>query len=39
VRGEETVALLSHRPGLFADGEVAAEVAGVARLALENERL
>ncbi|MEA2136604.1 MAG: hypothetical protein QOC68_4514 [Solirubrobacteraceae bacterium] len=39
VRGEETVALLSHRPGLFADGAIAAEVAGAARLALENERL
>ena len=39
VRGEETVALLLHRPGLFADGEVPAEVAGAARLALDNERL
>ena len=39
MRGEETVALLSHRPGLFADGEGAAEVAGAARLALDNERL
>ena len=39
VRGSETVALLSHRRGLLEDPGLADEVAGAARLALENERL
>jgi len=39
VRRGRTVALLSHRPGLLADPALAEDVAGVARLALEHERL
>ena len=39
VREGETVALLSHRPGLLDDPALAEEVAAAARLALENERL
>ena len=39
VREGETVALLSHRPGLLGDPALAEEVATAARLALENERL
>jgi signal transduction histidine kinase len=39
VRGGEDVALLSHRPGLLDDPDLADEVAAAARLALENERL
>ena len=39
VRDGETVALLSHRPGLLDDPALAEEVAATARLALENERL
>src|SRR5215204_5228502 len=39
VRGGENVALLSHRPGLLDDPDLADEVAAAARLALENERL
>jgi signal transduction histidine kinase len=39
VRGGESVALLSHRPGLLDDPDFADEVAAAARLALENERL
>jgi signal transduction histidine kinase len=39
VRGGQQVALLSHRPGLFAEPALAEEVAATARLALDNERL
>jgi signal transduction histidine kinase len=39
VREGETVALLSHRPGLLDDPALAEEVVAAARLALENERL
>jgi signal transduction histidine kinase len=39
VRGGQQVALLSHRPGLFAESALAEEVAATARLALDNERL
>ena len=39
VRNGQTVALLSHRPGLLDDSALAEEVAAAARLALENERL
>lgn len=39
VRSGQTVALLSHRPGLLDDPALADEVAAAARLALENERL
>jgi signal transduction histidine kinase len=39
VRGGERVALLSHRPGLLDDPDLADEVAAAARLAFENERL
>jgi signal transduction histidine kinase len=39
VRGGESVALLSHRPGLLVDPDLADEVAAAARLAFENERL
>jgi signal transduction histidine kinase len=39
VRGDEEVALLAHRRGLMDDPVLAEEVAGAARLALENERL
>ena len=39
VRGDEEVALLAHRRGLLDDPALAKEVAGAARLALENERL
>jgi signal transduction histidine kinase len=39
VRGGQQVALLSHRPGLFAEPALAEEVAVAARLALDNERL
>jgi signal transduction histidine kinase len=39
VRGGESVALLSHRPGLLDDPDLANEVAAAARLAFENERL
>ena len=39
VRGGESVALLSHRPGLLDDPDLTDEVAAAARLALENERL
>jgi signal transduction histidine kinase len=39
VREGETVALLSHRPGLLDDPALAEEVARAASLALENERL
>jgi signal transduction histidine kinase len=39
VRGDEEVALLAHRRGLLDDPVLAEEVAGAARLALENERL
>jgi signal transduction histidine kinase len=39
VRGEQQVALLSHRPGLLAEPALAEEVAATARLALDNERL
>jgi signal transduction histidine kinase len=34
-----TLAIIAHRPGLFVDPGLAEEVASVARLALENERL
>lgn len=39
VRGGESVALLSHRPGLLDDPDLTDEVAAAARLAFENERL
>jgi signal transduction histidine kinase len=39
VRGGESVALLSHRPGLLDDPDLTNEVAAAARLAFENERL
>jgi signal transduction histidine kinase len=39
VRGRTEVAFLGHRPGLLDDPGLAEEVAGAARLALENERL
>ena len=39
IRGEETLALLSHRPGLLNDPALAEEVARAAHLALEHERL
>jgi signal transduction histidine kinase len=39
VRDGQEVALLSHRPGLLDDPGLVEEVAGAARLALENERL
>ncbi len=39
VREGETVALLSHRPGLLDDPALTDEVVAAARLALENERL
>ena len=39
VRGGQQVALLSHRPGLFAEPALVEEVAATARLALDNERL
>jgi signal transduction histidine kinase len=39
VRGGQQVALLSHRPGLFAEPALAEEVAAAARLALDHERL
>jgi signal transduction histidine kinase len=39
VRGRREVALLGHRPGLLDDPGLVEEVAGAARLALENERL
>ena len=39
IRGAETLALLSHRPGLLNDPALAEEVARAAHLALEHERL
>jgi signal transduction histidine kinase len=39
IRGEQTLALLSHRPGLLNDPALAEEVARAAHLALEHERL
>jgi signal transduction histidine kinase len=39
VRDDETVALLSHRPGLLDDPGLVEEIAAAAHLALENERL
>ena len=39
VRDGQQVALLSHRPGLLDDPGLAEELAGAARLGLENERL
>jgi signal transduction histidine kinase len=39
IRGEEKLALLSHRPGLLNDPAPAKEVARAAHLALEHERL
>ena len=39
IRGNETLALLSHRPGLLNDPALAEEVARAAHLALEHERL
>jgi signal transduction histidine kinase len=39
VRGAHEVALLAHRPGLLDDPTLVEEVAGAARLALENELL
>jgi len=39
VRGEGTVAVLVHRPGLLDDAGLVEEVTAAARLALENERL
>ena len=39
VRNDETVALLSHRPGLLDDPGLVEEVAATAHLALENEQL
>ncbi|GAA3563736.1 sensor histidine kinase [Kribbella ginsengisoli] len=39
VRHGETVALVTHRPGLLDDPQLAGEIAGAARLALDHERL
>ena len=39
VSGGRSLAVIAHRPGLFADPALAEEVASAARLALENERL
>jgi signal transduction histidine kinase len=39
VRRGETVALVTHRPGLLDDPQLASEITGAARLALEHERL
>ncbi|MEU0095166.1 histidine kinase [Kribbella sp. NPDC006257] len=39
VRRGETVALVTHRPGLLDDPQLAGEITGAARLALEHERL
>jgi signal transduction histidine kinase len=39
VRDDETVALLSHRPGLLDDPRLVEEIAAAAHLALANERL
>ena len=39
VRGEDTAALLAHRPGLLDADGVAEEITRTARLALDNERL
>jgi signal transduction histidine kinase len=39
VRGEDTAALLAHRPGLLDVDGVAEEITRTARLALDNERL
>jgi signal transduction histidine kinase len=39
VRDDETVAVLSHRPGLLDDPGLVEEIAAAAQLALENERL
>jgi signal transduction histidine kinase len=39
IRRGETVALVTHRPGLLDDPELAGEITGAARLALDHERL
>ncbi|MGW6277315.1 sensor histidine kinase [Kribbella sp. NPDC055071] len=39
VRRDETVAVVTHRPGLLDDPHLASEIAGAARLALDHERL
>ena len=39
VSGGRTLAVVAHRPGLFADPALAEEVASAARLALDNDRL
>jgi signal transduction histidine kinase len=39
IRRGETVALVTHRPGLLDDPQLAGEITGAARLALDHERL